>query len=68
VSLEKEYDTLDKGDVIEKFEQGMSPYLGLFIMCFWWGVDTDGCTSYNPGVHMITAFSIEIFLSGLKNR
>ena len=44
----------------------MSLYLGLFIKCFWWGVDTDGGASYNPGVHMITAFSIEILLSGLR--
>ena len=44
----------------------MSHYLGLF-MVFWWGIDTDGGTSHNPGVHMITAFSIEIFLNGLRD-
>ena len=43
----------------------MSAYLGLFIMWFWWGIDTNGGTSYNPGVYVITAFSVEIFLSGL---
>ena len=52
--------------MLSTFKQSMSAYLGLFIMWFWWGIDTNGGTSYNPGVHMITAFSIEIFLSGLR--
>ena len=71
MSLEEEYNVLDKdksGRVIE-IRQGISAYLGLFllsIMSFWWGVDSNWGTGHNPSVHMITAFSIEIFLRGLK--
>ena len=71
MSLEEEYNVLDKdksGRVIE-IRQGISAYLGLFllsIMSFWWGVDSNWGTGHNPSVHMITAFSIEILLSGLR--